>query len=111
MSLVRLTKTISFDDINSLGWPEAYKQYVEALILNPCMDLDSINPRNTDNGMAIWILLLSFFESHAQFLKGESSNNQSSKFFKIGFEAFLDFLTIEDKFTANMKEKLDLDKL
>jgi len=109
---VRLTKEIAIEDILSqkVSYIDAHKSQITEWILNPCRELDSENNRNTDFGMAIWVLLLSFFESHGQYLTGEDSNRKSKKIFKVGFDAFKKYL-IQKKLVDQKVKNLDNDKL
>jgi len=109
---VRLTKEIAIEDIlnGNVSYVDAHKSQITEWILNPCRELDSGKGRNTDYGMAIWVLLLSFFESHGQYLTNVDSNGQSQKIFKVGFDAFKNFL-IQKQLVKQDIQNLDTSKL
>lgn len=74
----------------------AYQQQVEAWLLQPAAKLAASRKKGeTDQGIALFALELMFFEPHAQYLLGKTSDRASQRFF---CQAFTEFLT----FTANI---------
>ncbi len=109
---IRLTKKITLEDIvnKKISHIEAYSSQITACIINPCRELDSLRDRNTDNGMAIWVLLLTFFEPHGQYLTGINSNGKSKDIFIVGFDEFKKFI-IQKKLVEIDVKNLESEKL
>jgi hypothetical protein len=91
---VRLTSGVALEDILSkrIRYEDAFKEQCQEWIIKPCKQLALVKKDNTNFGMAIWLILLSFFEAHGQYLSGKSSDGQSSVFFQNGFNAFKGYL-------------------
>ena len=109
---LRLTQKIALEDIltQKISYIDAYKAQVMEWIINPCRELSSHKVANTDYGMAMWVLLLTFFESHGQYLTGHNSDGKSKAIFVIGFDSFKNFV-IQNNLVGNDVEKLESKKL
>jgi len=93
-NIVRITKDISFDDLQSgkVDSFEVYLSIVNKWILDPAEKIANSYPDSTDFGMSLLALELMFFEPQGQFLTGKTSNRASKKTFCKAFDHFRDFL-------------------
>ena len=97
-NIVRLTSGITLQDLNSgrVSWSEAYKSQIYEWLVNPCEVL--IAQKNTDFHMAVWSLLLMFFEPHGKYLEGKKTKHNFTK----AFNDFLDFLEIHSQLPQDL---------
>ncbi len=96
--LVYITENITFQDIkeNKITKSEVYKRQINNWYLKPARLLaeHSKIANHYEMEIALLTLLITFFESHGQYLLGISSNRDSKRVFKFGFAAFLDYLVV-----------------
>ena len=62
---------------------------------------------NYDQVLSILTILITFFESHRQYLLGASSQGGSSRVFQSGFNAFIEYLVSEKKHDKEKYINLD----
>jgi hypothetical protein len=75
---------------------EVYKRQMDEWYFNPIKSIIK-NYESNSSGISIFLLEIVFFESHGQFLLGESSQNKSNKTFKKSFECLIKYLVDRKK--------------
>lgn len=112
--LIYITERITFQDIkdNKISKIEVYEKQMHNWFIKPAQLLadNSKNPNNYELELSLLTLLITFFESHGQYLLGQSSRNGSKNVFIHGFKAYLEYLVNFKKHKAEYYSNIDLDK-
>ncbi|MFF2089782.1 hypothetical protein [Paenibacillus sp. NPDC058174] len=113
-SLIYITDDITFQDIKNdkVKKTEVYLKQMNNWFIKPAkLLLDSSRKQgNYEQELALLTILITFFESHGQYLKGKSSQVSSKKVFTYAFKAYLDYLVNVKKHSAEIYQQLDLTK-
>lgn len=107
--LIRITKDLSFREMETKKPEEVYKIQVTDWIIEPSKYLASLKAKDTNHGMALLAIQLMFFEPHGQFLSGKNSDKQAKKIFSLAFNRFIDFMKNRD--TIEIVENVDISEL
>lgn len=107
--LIRITKDLSFREMETKKPEEVYKIQVTDWIIEPSKYLASLKAKDTNHGMALLAIQLMFFEPHGQFLSGKNSDKQVEKIFSLAFNRFIDFM--KNRNTIEIVENVDISKL
>lgn len=94
---IRIIRQITYGDVKSgrVTPEQVMGAQVREWIFRPARtlaDLRSLNPRDTDHGIALLSLLLLFFEPHGQYVTGQDSSGHSREVFGEGFLRFRQWL-------------------
>lgn len=100
--LIFITEDITMGDLETgrISSVQVYKKQMTNWLFRPARHLaemkgDKFN--NYENGIALFVLLLTFFESHGQYISGIDSNGKSRQIFRSGFQRFANYITIKNK--------------
>ncbi|ETT67661.1 hypothetical protein MHI43_13025 [Paenibacillus sp. FSL H8-0457] len=109
--LIYITEGITFKDLKEgkVKKTEIYIKQMRNWFIKPARLLleNSSKPGNYDQELSILTILITFFESHGQYLLGASSQGGSSRVFQSGFNAFIEYLVSEKKHDKEKYINLD----
>lgn len=113
--LIFVTEGVTFQDIRNkkITKIEVYERQMNNWFIKPAQLLadKSKEPNNYELELSLLTILITFFESHGQFLLGQSSQNSSRRVFVHGFKAYLEYLVNIKNHKEEIYNKLDLNKL
>lgn len=114
-SLIRITDGITFQDLKEgkISKIEIYERQINNWFIKSAEILyeSSKIPNNYELEISLLTLLITFFESHGQYLLGDSSSRQGSrKVFEHGFKVFLEYLVKIRNHSEQIYDKVDINK-
>lgn len=114
-SLVYITDGITFQDLKEgrISKIEIYERQMNNWFIKSAQILyeKSKSPNNYELEIPLLTLLITFFESHGQYLIGDSSSIQGSKkVFEYGFQTFLKYLVTNRNHNGEIYKKVDIAK-
>lgn len=113
-SLIYITNGITFQDLkdNKVKKSEIYEKQMGNWFIKPSQLLleSSRKLGNYEQELPLLMLLITFFESHGQYLLGTSSQGGSCKVFKYGFNAYLEYLVSFKNHNNENYENIDHEK-
>ncbi|MFD1885137.1 hypothetical protein [Paenibacillus wenxiniae] len=113
-NLVYITENITFKDIKNGTYKrkEVYFKQMKNWFFKPAQLLleSSKTEGSYEYKLAIMTILITFFESHGQYLEGIGSNRRSKRVFTSGFEAYLDYLVQHEGHVFETYSTLNIQK-
>lgn len=108
-NLIYITENISFGDLETgkISPVQVYKKQVKNWLFKPAKCLSDMNDNRFnyyENGISLFILLLTFFESHRQYITGQDSNRNSGRIFATGFDRFKKYIILTGKVDTNFRD-------
>jgi hypothetical protein len=109
--LIYITDGITFQDLRegTIKKSEVYLKQMKNWFIKPARLLleNSKKLGNYEQELPLLTILITFFESHGQYLNGTSSQGGSNRVFQCGFNAFIDYLVTFKKHDIEIYENLD----
>lgn len=113
--LIYITEGITYQDVKNdkITKIEVYEKQINNWFIKPAQLLadSSKKDHNYEMEISLLTLMITFFESHGQYLLGESSMNNSRRVFVSGFRSFLEYLIYNKRHKEEYYLKIDLDQL
>lgn len=110
--LVYITEGIRFQDLidNRVTKIDVYERQINNWFIKPALLLadKSKEAGNYELELPLLTLLITFFESHGQYLLGESSQNNSKRVFISGFSSFINYLVNHKGHSSQFYDNIDL---
>ncbi|MFD3259747.1 hypothetical protein ACE3MQ_14145 [Paenibacillus lentus] len=109
--LIYITDGITFQDLRkgTIKKSEVYLKQMKNWFIKPARILleNSKETGDYENELPLLTILITFFESHGQYLNGTSSHGDSNRVFQCGFNAYLDYLITVKKHDNGIYRDLD----